>query len=1058
MGNHFCCGDGQIKLQANEYPLELVRLYTSLEEYAVHFQKYAWLYNNLFAFSSIRGCIDSKTQKGIYVFKLHGQIYQIIPDLIPNDAQPKYLKLYFYDGQHEAENRLNYFLELHQNVIEKLIEISQANLYDKFFRSLREVQVHENVKIAINRNTILDQRVYNTPTSDEVVVIWSEDSSSSSSSALHILVIGKSNESHRIMHYYGCYDPLQYPLLFPRGECGWSQGFPRVAKGHREVENSCLVRMPLDSAQDAEGLLNEEARCSAEARLSGDRHVSCREYYCYMLQIRPNNYMLRAGCCLQQYVVDMYVKVENTRLDFFRKNQDTIRAELYQGILDTLESGENCAANIRRRVILPPTFLGGPRDMKKRYLNAMSLVQKYGKPDLFITMTCNSSWPEIKEQLVAGEKAQNRPNLVSRRGLPHAHFLIILKTEFKMKCPGDYDKFISVEILSEAEVQLGKSMLRHMMHSPCGLLNPENPCMKHSSNVERCKLNNGWVIPYNPYLLALFDCHIKVEVCSTIQAVKYLYKIFGFDLFEMHLPVMPLPIHLPNIQSIRVRPHEKLDRIVSSQQRTRTPLTEFFRTNKVNGGGQTLYGDFTELYRWDTSLKTWLRRKNKLIMVGRLAFVAPAEGERYFLRLLLLHVRGPQSFEHLMMVDGCKCATFQEVVLKLRLLEEVDAVELCLKEASEVQMPFAVRRLFATVLVFCQPSNPLNLWTDYYSHLSEDFARKNPNHPDKTRCLTVRAVEHYLEAMGKTLKFDDELQRTRDIADALDAPIPPECEAFDKIIDHVRNKIPGAFFVDGPREVRLMGRIVLPTATSGIAAANIASGRTAHSRFKIPIDLETSLSSLIREAGLLIWDEASMARRENIESLENLLRDLCNPKLPFGGKILSVVPRKSLKDAVGASLFPLALGDGELQREEEEYAEVPSNIMTSMLFRELEAGNFSSETFTTQAILTPMNEDKFPGKAVHYRSFDVMLDDNCNIYPTEFINKLCPGGMSPHDLVLKENYYIIVTGHHKGEHVFIPRIKPRSSSSNGQLYVALSRARKSTQVSVLAGILKTADA
>ncbi|KAK9732805.1 hypothetical protein RND81_04G023700 [Saponaria officinalis] len=169
-----------------------------------------------------------------------------------------------------------------------------------------------------------------------------------------------------------------------------------------------------------------------------------------------------------------------------------------------------------------------------------------------------------------------------------------------------------------------------------------------------------------------------------------------------------------------------------------------------------------------------------------------------------------------MTVNGYRCSTFQEATLKLRLLEEDDAVEMCLKEASEVQMPFAVRRLFATLLVFCQPSNPLNLWTDYYDVLSEDFTKKNTNNPEKARYLTVRSVEQYLEAMGKTLKcfgldhlagtVDDELRRTKDITDALDAPIPQECvlcrgllnpaqqEAFDKIIQHVRGKIPGAFF------------------------------------------------------------------------------------------------------------------------------------------------------------------------------------------------------------------------------------------------------------------------
>ncbi|KAK9733326.1 hypothetical protein RND81_04G060100 [Saponaria officinalis] len=59
-------------------------------------------------------------------------------------------------------------------------------------------------------------------------------------------------------------------------------------------------------------------------------------------------------------------------------------------------------------------------------------------------------------------------------------------------------------------------------------------------------------------------------------------------------------------------------------------------------------------------------------------------------------------------------------------------------------------------------------------------------------------------------------------------------------------------------------------------------------------------------------------------------------------------------------------------------------------------------------VLNSMLIEKFPGKAVHYKSFDVMLDDNCNIYSTEFINKLCLGGMSPHDHVLKENCPVIL--------------------------------------------------
>ncbi|KAH0633111.1 hypothetical protein KY284_035897 [Solanum tuberosum] len=52
--------------------------------------------------------------------------------------------------------------------------------------------------------------------------------------------------------------------------------------------------------------------------------------------------------------------------------------------------------------------------MQRRYMDAMALVQEYGRPDLFITMTCNPEWTEIQEQLCAGQVAQDHPYLVTR--------------------------------------------------------------------------------------------------------------------------------------------------------------------------------------------------------------------------------------------------------------------------------------------------------------------------------------------------------------------------------------------------------------------------------------------------------------------------------------------------------------------------------------------------------------------------------------------------------------------------------------------------------------------
>lgn len=66
-----------------------------------------------------------------------------------------------------------------------------------------------------------------------------------------------------------------------------------------------------------------------------------------------------------------------------------------------------------RRVILPSSFTGGPRDMKALYQDAMARVRKHGKPDLFITFTCNPHWKEIREAIL-NLQPNDRPDIISR--------------------------------------------------------------------------------------------------------------------------------------------------------------------------------------------------------------------------------------------------------------------------------------------------------------------------------------------------------------------------------------------------------------------------------------------------------------------------------------------------------------------------------------------------------------------------------------------------------------------------------------------------------------------
>ncbi|KAF7807313.1 ATP-dependent DNA helicase PIF1-like [Senna tora] len=124
------------------------------------------------------------------------------------------------------------------------------------------------------------------------------------------------------------------------------------------------------------------------------------------------------------------------------------------------------------------------------------------------------------------------------------------------------------------------------------------------------------------------------------------------------------------------------------------------------------------------------------------------------------------------------------------------------------------------------------------------------------------------------------------------------------------------------------GDIVLAVASSGIASQLIPGGRTAHSRFSIPLECNenstckimqgSELVNLLLHTKLIIWDEAPMTHRLCFEALDRSLKDICgkdNPECyrkPFCGKvvvfggdfrqILSAVPRGSRQDIVLSSL------------------------------------------------------------------------------------------------------------------------------------------------------------
>ena len=101
--------------------------------------------------------------------------------------------------------------------------------------------------------------------------------------------------------------------------------------------------------------------------------------------------------------------------------------------------------------------------------------------------------------------------------------------------------------------------------------------------------------------------------------------------------------------------------------------------------------------------------------------VSPRDPEKFYLRMLLNHVRGAKSFEDMRTADGVLYETFQAAARAKGLLNDDNQWDLCLLEGNSFKSASMLRRLFATILLFCEPSDPFRLWTSHKDNLSDDY-------------------------------------------------------------------------------------------------------------------------------------------------------------------------------------------------------------------------------------------------------------------------------------------------------------------------------------------------
>ncbi|KAJ1294542.1 hypothetical protein BS78_01G153300 [Paspalum vaginatum] len=772
----FCCRSGKIKLSPQETSDELVRLWSSAGADAKHFRDNIRFFNGHFSFTSLYCWLDKMTTNmkdcGIYTFRAHGMLYHNIRSFGREaGAEHKHLELYFYNDDPSLEHRYRRCcseqLQKDKEVIDQLVCILRGNPYSEHLRSMGHVENLDDYHIELYLDQTLDQKTYNTPITSEVV----EGSERRGQFSKSVMLHGKDRSSHGIHSYHGCYDALSYPLFFPRGELGWHTNIPKADVTMAEVEAYRATHRKRDQNDDDEPVLH------------GQR-------------------------LFQQFAVDTYIKIESSHLDYIRNNQEWLRADLYQGLVDSLHAYEARADAVGKRTVLATTFIGGPRNMRRRHKDAMALVRKYGKPDIFLTMTCDPNWDEIKRELLPGQTPQDRPDLVVRvfhakleelkkmltkqdilgkkHGLPHAHFLLIMQNKYKLTCPEQYDLLISAEIPDKK-----KYPQLHKMDSYPIYRRRENG---RKDPVRGHELDNRWVVPYNPYLLRLFNCHINVEACGSIKAVKYLFKyiykghdrasvavregnkadgdmdeikqyrdarwvtppealwrIYGFDLSQNSPPVMQLQLHLPNMHMVSFHECQNIKRVVNRPGADRSMLTAYFESNRQDEEARgILYRDFPEYYTWQQG-KVWQRRKrNTGGQVGRIVSAHPAEGERYYLRILLNHVTGATCYEDLMTIDGDVLPTFREAVERRGLLEADSSHDECLTEAALYQMPSSLRRLFATILVYCEPTNVEGLWLKHLEAMSQDYQRSNRSQTHVQQMVLID-IRNMLQSMGKDI-------------------------------------------------------------------------------------------------------------------------------------------------------------------------------------------------------------------------------------------------------------------------------------------------------------------
>ena len=438
-----------------------------------------------------------------------------------------------------------------------------------------------------------------------------------------------------------------------------------------------------------------------------------------------------------------------------------------------------------------------------------------------------------------------------------------------------------------------------------------------------------------------------------VSSSEAVWRILGFKIHERSITVVKLAVHLENGQRVYFTRGNLQQRL---QDPPRTTLTAFFELCRQDSfAKRIIYCDVPRFYTWDHSKKIFQRRKQgeevrkcpgvfSADALARVYTVHPSNEECFFLRMLLHEVTGPTSFAALRMYEGMVCETYREACIRRGLLEDDRHWDATLEEAMATQSAARLRHLFCILLTTCSLSNPLQMWEKYKESLSEDillrFRAENPDiHTinfsqdifnraliildDLCFSMVGRGVKkHGLpspQRQQRGFNFSEVLRELNFDVQALESYlatneprlVPDQQRAFTEIWNLVQEKKGSIIFLDAPggtgktfvtglllAKVRQQKEIALAVASSGIAATLLEGGRTAHSAFKLPLNLTheewpvcnvakgSGVAKVLEKCRLIVWDECTMSHKKALEAVDRTLQDLRGNKSPMGGVVV----------------------------------------------------------------------------------------------------------------------------------------------------------------------------